>query len=312
MNTPDIVVYSAPGVELALPLDPDRETVWASQAQIESLFGIDQSGVSRHIRNVFADAEVDRESNMQKVHIASAGRPVALYSLDVILAVGYRANSARAIGFRRWATGVLRQYVLEGVALNERRLDQIGAIVRVLGRASDELVAGVAEVLSWYLPSLQLLRDYDEGRIEVPVGVVPGWHLTIEEAREVIARVRAEFPADGLFGGERGEALQGVIGAVYQGFAGQELYPSVQAKAANLLYLIVKDHPLSDGNKRSAAALFVHFLAKNRALFDHEGSPRISNNALAAITLMVAMSDPKEKELMIALLMRMLSDEAAW
>lgn len=309
MNTSDVVIYSAPGIELALPLDPDRETVWATSRQIEELFGIDQSGVSRHIRNVFADVEVDAESNMQTLHKSQVGRPVTLYSLDVILAVGYRANSARAIGFRRWATDVLRSYVLEGAALNEHRLEQLGAIVRVLGRAGAELVAGVAEVLGWYLPSLQLLRDYDEGRIEVPSGAVPDWTLTIGEAREVIARVGAEFPSDVLFGRERGDALQGVIGTVYQGFDGQDLYPSVQEKAANLLYLLVKDHPLSDGNKRSAAALFVHFLAMNGLLFDADGETSISNNALAAITLMVAMSDPKEKDLMIALLTRMLATE---
>lgn len=242
MNASDIVVYSAPGVELALPFDRNRETVGASQAQIVELFGISVSSVSRHIRNIFEDAEVDAGSNLQKVQIASSDRPVALYSLDVILAVGYRANSARAIGFRRWAASVLRQYVLEGAALNEQRLDQLGAIVRVLGRATDELVAGVAEVLGWYLPSLRLLRDYDAGQIDVPAGKAPGWRLTIDEAREIIARVGAEFPADELFGGERGET-------------------------------------------------------------------RISNNALAAITLMVAMSDPQEKDLMIALLTRMLAEE---
>lgn len=304
----NIVIYSSNDTIVALPLDRERETVWASQAQIEEIFDIDQSGVSRHIRNVFADAEVDRESNMQKMHIASSDRPVTFYSLDVILAVGYRANSARAIGFRRWATGVLREYLIEGAALNEQRLDELGAIVRVLGRTNDELVSGVVEVLSQYLPSLRLLRDYDEGRITVPAGATPGWVLTLDEARGVIAQIRAEFPSDTLFGGERGDALQGVIGTIYQGFGGQQLYPTSQEKAANLLYLIVKDHPLSDGNKRSAAALFVHFLAKNGELFDERGEPRISNNALAAITLMVAMSDPREKGLMVALLTRMISE----
>lgn len=174
MNASNIVVYSAPGVELKLPLDRDRETVWATSKQIEELFGIDQSGVSRHIRNIFRDAEVDSESNMQILHTTRVGRPEAIYSLDVILAVGYRANSGRAIAFRKWASSVLRSYLIEGYALNEQRLDQLGAIVRVLGRATDELVAGVAEVLSRYLPSLQLLRDFDAGRIDVLPGSRPG------------------------------------------------------------------------------------------------------------------------------------------
>ncbi|UUT35252.1 RhuM family protein [Microbacterium elymi] len=163
MNEQEIVVYIADGVELALPMDPERETVWASQAQIQELFGVDQSGVSRHIRNIFHDAEVEPESNMQKVHIAGVDRPVTLYSLDVILAVGYRANSGRAIMFRRWASTVLKQYVVHGVVVNERRLEQVGSIVRVLARSSDTVLAGVAEVLSGYMPSLRVLRDYDEG-----------------------------------------------------------------------------------------------------------------------------------------------------
>ncbi|GAA1224518.1 RhuM family protein [Rhodoglobus aureus] len=306
----DIVIYAAPGVELTLPLDHDRETVWASQAQIEELFGVDQSGVSRHIRNILRDDEVDQESNMQKVHIAGADRPVTLYSLDVILAVGYRANSSRAITFRRWASATLKQYLIDGAALNERRLQQLGSIVRILSRSSDELVSGVADVLAGYLPGLQLLRDYDAGHLDAVAGSHPGWALTIEEARSVISEVRANFLEDTLFGKERGGALEGVISAIYQGFAGQEPYPTVQLKAANLLYLVVKDHPLSDGNKRSAAALFVTFLSQNGILMDADGQPRISNNALAAITLLVAMSDPKEKELMVALVVRMLSEPA--
>ncbi|RXZ50014.1 virulence protein RhuM/Fic/DOC family protein [Agromyces binzhouensis] len=311
MSDTEIVVFDAGDREFTFPIDGERETIWASQAQIQELFGIDQSGVSRHVRNVFADEEVDPESNMQKVHIASSDRPVTLYSLDVILAVGYRANSGRAITFRRWASGVLKQYLLEGAALNERRLEQLGSIVQILARSSDELVAGVADVLAKYLPGLRTLRDYDEGHLEPGPGDQPRWRLTYDEARTVIDRVGAEFPDDHLFGGERGGSFRGVIEAIYQGFGGHDLYPTVQEKAANLLYLVVKDHPLSDGNKRSAAALFVHFLANNRALHDERGRPRITNNALAAITLMVAMSDPKEKDLMIALLMRMLTEDAA-
>jgi len=309
MSDKTVVVYSAPGVELALPFDHERETVWASQAQLMELFGIDQSGVSRHIRNVLADGEVDAESNMQKMHTASSDRPTTLYSLDVILAVGYRANSARAIQFRRWASGIIKQYVLQGAAINQQRLDQIGSIVQILARSSDELVAGVADVLSRYLPSLDLLRRYDEGQLEAPRGTPGAWRLTYEEACAVIDSIRAEFPEDALFGNERGDALRGVVESIYQGFAGQEIYPSVQLKAANLLYLVVKDHPLSDGNKRSAAALFVTFLARNNALSDANGATLISNNALAAITLMVAMSDPKEKDLMIALITTMLAGE---
>lgn len=303
----EVVVYAGPGVEVSLPLDRERETVWASQAQIAELFGVDRSGVTKHVNNVFRNAEVDKESNVQILHIASADRPITLYSLDVILAVGYRANSGRAIQFRRWASGVLKDYIVAGVAVNSKRLDELGSIVRLLSRADNELVSGVADVLASYIPGLQLLREYDEGHIAVPAGGVPGWELTIEEARAIINRVGAEFPQDKLFGHDPQGKLDGTIGAIYQGFGGQDIYPTVEDKAANLLYLVVKDHALADGNKRSAAALFVTFLDRNGILRGDDGRPRISNNALAAITLMVAMSDPSEKDLMVALITRMLS-----
>jgi prophage maintenance system killer protein len=263
--------------------------------------------VTKHVNNVFRNTEVDEESNVQILHIASADRPVTFYSLDVILAVGYRANSGRAIQFRRWASGVLKDYIVAGVAINSRRLDELGSIVRLLSRADNELVSGVADVLAGYVPGLQLLREYDEGHIAIPDGSVPGWELTIEEARAVINRVGDEFPQDKLFGHDPKGNLDGTIGPVYQGFGGQDIYPTVEDKAANLLYLVVKDHALTDGNKRSAAALFVTFLNRNGILHNHEGKPRISNNALAAITLLVAMSDPSEKDLMVALITRMLS-----
>ena len=303
----EIVVYVGPGVELSLPLDRERETIWASQAQIEELFGIARSNVSRHINNVFADEEVDQESNLRKTQIASADRPVTYYSLDVILAVGYRANSGRAIQFRRWASSILKDYIVTGVAVNSKRLDELGSIVRLLSRADNELVSGVADVLAGYIPGLKLLREYDEGHISIHDGAVPGWELTVEEARAIISRVGAEFPQDKLFGQDPQDKLNGTIGAVYQGFGSQDIYPTIEDKAANLLYLVVKDHPLTDGNKRSAAALFVTFLDRNGILHDIDGKPRISNNALAAMTLMVAMSDPSEKDLMVALITRMLS-----
>jgi prophage maintenance system killer protein len=307
--TEEIVIYTGSGVEVALPLDRERETLWASQAQIEVLFSLDQSGVSRHIRNVFQDAEVDRESNMQKVHIASADRPVTFYSLDVILAVGYRANSGRAIEFRRWANKVLKEYIIEGVSLNSQRLNQIGSLVRVLSRSDDELISGVADVLASYVPGLRLLREYDEGHIRISKGAVPGWELTIDEARIVIGRVAAEFPQDNLLGRDPAGRLDGTIAAIYQSFDGHDIYTTAEQKAANLLYLVVKDHALLDGNKRSAAALFVTFLARNGLLVNADGQPKITNNALAALTLMVAMSDPAEKELMVSLIARMLAND---
>lgn len=289
----------------------EGETVWLTQAQIVELFSSSKANISEHISNIFKEGELAESSVVRKFRTtASDGKNylTAHYNLDLILSVGYRVRSKTATQFRIWATERLRDYLVQGYAINPQRLEELGQIVQILARSSDELVAGVAEVLADYLPGLTLLRDYDEGQIEVHPKAVPGWMLTLDEARIVIAQVAKEFPGDTLLGNERGDALAGVIGAIYQGFAGQELYPTVEEKAANLLYLIIKDHPLSDGNKRSAAALFVTFLSRNGMLNDPTGLPRISNNTLAAITLMVAMSDPKEKELMIALLMRMLTE----
>lgn len=303
----EVVVYAGPGFELSLPLDRSRETVWASQAQIAELFGVDRTGVTRHVNNIFRSDEVEREGNVQIMHFASSDRPVTLYSLDVILAVGYRANSGRAIQFRKWANSVLKDFVIAGVAVNSKRLEELGSIVRLLSRADNELDSGVADVLAGYIPGLQLLREYDEGRIAVPTGSVADWQLTTEGARIIISRVAAEFPQDKLFGHDPSGKLDGTIGAVYQSFGGQDVYPTREEKAANLLYLVVKDHALADGNKRSAAALFVTFLDRNDILLGDDGRPTITNNALAAITLMVAMSDPSEKDLMVALVIRTLS-----
>ena len=309
--TPGIELYRSATGEVELSVRADKETVWLTRAQLATLFGRDVKTIGKHVTNA-QNEELGGVPVVAKFATTAAdGKTyqVEHYNLDMVLSVGYRVKSTEGIHFRRWATRVLQRYVLDGVAVDARRLEQLGSIVRVLSRSTDELIAGVAEVVDRYLPSLRSLRAYDEGDIPTPAGSAPTWQLTYDEARALIDQVRDEFPADTLFGGERGDALRSVIATLYQGFDGAELYPSVELKAANLLYLVVKDHPLTDGNKRSAAALFVHFLQRNGMLIDAHGETRISNNALAAITLMVAMSDPKEKELMIALIASMLASE---
>ena len=309
-----VVLYTTPDGTTSLEVRTDGETVWLTRQQLASLFGRDVKTIGKHVGNARRE-ELEGIPTVAK--FATVGmeggrrveRQVEHYNLDMILSVGYRVKSAEGVHFRRWATEVLRRYLNEGAALNERRLDQLGSIIKILARSTDQLIAGVADVVGGYLPGLQLLRDYDEGDLGDVTGRAPEWTLTLDEARTVIARVREDFESDALFGTERGEALAGVIGAIYQGFAGQELYPGVEEKAANLLYLVVKDHPLSDGNKRSGAALFVTFLSRNGMLQGADGVI-INNNALAAITLLVAMSDPKEKELMIALITRMIVEGA--
>jgi len=303
----------APAIEVRL----DAETVWLSQQQIAELFQTSRTNIVEHIQHIYQEGELEESATCRRSRqVRTEGsrqvtRTIPFYNLDLIISVGYRVKSKVATQFRIWATARLRDYLVKGYALNEQRLEQLGSIVQILSRSNDELVAGVADVLAEYLPGLTLLRDYDAGSIDTAPRAIPGWRLTLGEARSVISQVATEFPADRLFGRERGDALDGVIGAIYQGFGGQDLYPTVEEKAANLLYLAVKDHPLSDGNKRSGAALFVTFLAWNGLLVRPGGAPRITNNALAAITLMISMSDPKEKDLMIALLVRMITEGAA-
>lgn len=311
-----VELYRSPSGDFELAVQTDGESVWVTRHQLAMLFDRDVKTIGKHVANARREElegipTVAKFATVQVEGQRTVERQVEHYNLDMVLSVGYRVKSAEGVHFRRWANDVLKRYVLQGVAMNERRLEQLGSIVQVLSRSTDELVAGVADVVAKYLPGLRTLRAYDEGEIAPTAGDTPTWTLTYEEARAVINEVAAEFPGDVLFGGERSNALRGIVDTIYQGFEGVDLYPTVQDKSANLLYLAVKDHPLTDGNKRSAAALFVHFLARNDALDDERGTPRISNNALAAITLMVAMSDPREKELMIALLVRMLGKDSS-
>lgn len=312
-STGEIIVYRQDDGKTEIKVRLEDETVWLSQQQIAELFGTTRENITMHLRNIFSEGELDEKATSKdSLHVRNEGnrrvnRHVILYNLDAILSVGYRVKSATATQFRIWATSRLHDYLVKGYAVNQQRLDQIGQVVRILGRATDELVSGSVDILAMYLPGLQLLRDYDEGRIVSSPQAVPGWTLTIDEARAIIAKLQQTFPNDDLLGNERGDKLLAVIGAIYQSFAGRDLYSTVEEKAANLLYLTVKDHPLSDGNKRSAAALFITFLEKNGMLSDAAGHPRITSNALAALTLMVSMSDPKEKDIMIALLTRMIS-----
>ncbi len=306
----EVELYESHDGSISINVHADGDSVWLSRQQMATLFGRDIKTIGKHIASALVQ-ELDATPVVAKFATTAAdGKTyqVEHYSLDMVLSVGYRTKSVEGIHFRRWANEVLKKYLLQGAAINDRRLEEIGSIVRILSRSTDELVSGVADVLVDYLPGLQLLRDYDQGQIDVGPGVEPGWTLTTREARVVIAHVAAAFPQDTLFGIERGDVLDTVVTTIYQSFGGSELYATVEEKAATLIYLIVKDHPLSDGNKRSAAALFVTFLAHNGILSDANGHLKISNNALAAVTLMIAMSDPKEKDLMVALVVRMLGE----
>jgi biotin operon repressor len=257
----EVLLYSSADGSPAIEVRLEGDTVWLSQQQIAELFGTTRENVTMHLRNIYEEGELSEEATrkeflqVRKEGSRRVSRRVSMYDLDAILSVGYRVKSATATRFRMWATQRLHDVLVQGYALNQRRLDQIGSVVRILERSTDELVAGTADVLASYLPGLELLRDYDDGSVTTHPTAVPGWTLALDEARSIIKGVGKEFPNDDLFGAERGGGLEAVIGAVYQSFAGADLYPTAEEKAANLLYLMVKDRPLSDGNKRNAAAL---------------------------------------------------------
>ncbi|GAA1425386.1 virulence protein RhuM/Fic/DOC family protein [Corynebacterium durum] len=294
-----IIIYRPVEGQAGIDVRVESETVWLSQRQMAALFETSRTNIVEQLGHIYAEGELEKETTCRDFRQVrqegkrQVNRLVTHYNLDAIISVGYRVNSITITQFRIWAAKLLRERLVQKCSVNQNRL---------------ESEVGLGEVLTYYLPSLRLLRDYDDGVItQQSEGRSPLWELGHEDAQAIIARLREEFPDDTLLGVENDDGLQSVVATIYQSFAGQDLYPTLEEKAANLLYLVVKDHPLADGNKRSAAALFVEFLDRNAALYQADGTARVSNNALAAMTLMVAMSSPQEKDLMVALIQRMIN-----
>ena len=302
MNKNEIVIFETEDKMITIPVAVDSETVWLSQAQMIELFGRDQSVISRHIRNVFKEHEVDEKSNMHFLHIANSDKPVAYYSLDVIISVGYRVKSKRGVEFRRWANSVLKQYILKGYAVNDNRIKQLGEVIRIMKRTENELDSRqVLSVIEKYSDALDLLDSYDHQNMTRPEGNRATYILTYEECMDVIQSMRFGDESD-LFGKEKDDSFKGSIGNIYQSFGGIEIYESLEEKAANLLYFVTKNHSFFDGNKRIAATMFLYFLDKNEALFV-DGQKKIEDAALVALTIMIAESRPEEKEMMISVIM---------
>jgi prophage maintenance system killer protein len=315
----DVVLFQAEDGKTRLEVQLDRETVWLNQAQMVTLFERDVSVVSRHIRNVFAEGELTEKSNLQKMQIANSDRPVVFYSLDVIISVGYRVKSQRGTQFRQWATRVLRDHIVKGYTVNEQRLREEQTKLRemrqtvvLLARtlANQELVTetgrDVLRVINDYAYALATLDRYDHGTLAIEA--TTGEALRVIDYAEAIGIVKAmkgEF--DGLFGIEKDQGFKSALGAIYQTFGSRELYPSVEEKAANLLYFIVKNHAFSDGNKRIAAAVFIYFLAGNGILYRPDGSKRLADNALVALTLLIAESRPDEKETIVKVIVNLIN-----
>ena len=321
----EVLVYEAPDGAARVDVRLERDTVWLSQQQMVELFGRDQSVIARHLRNAFQEGELTKESNMQFLHIAGSDKPTGFYSLDAILAVGYRVSSRRGTQFRIWATRTLREHLLRGYSLNEKRLAEQGIAdlqqaVSLLAKTlqSRELVTeegrAVLQVVERYSQTWRLLLEYDEDRLRsAPASpVAPRSQFGLAEARTAVAAIRGSLQASGeagdLFGHERGDALSGSLAAVEQTFGGVPLYPSAQSRAAHLLYFIIKDHPFSDGNKRIGALLFLEYLRRHGLLLRPNGQPRLADHAVVAVALLIAESAPAQKDLMVRLVMSLLED----
>ena len=304
----EIVLFETGDKAIKLEVPIENETVWLSQAQMIELFGRDQSVISRHINNAFAE-EVEKESNMHFLHIANSDRPVAFYSLDVIISVGYRVKSQRGIEFRRWANKVLKDYIIKGYAINDKRLEALQKTVEIQSKMISSILEidgeDVLKAVTQYTKALTLLDQYDHQSLDKPEGESPVYRITYADCRKMVNSMEDTFKS-AVFGVEKEAGkVEGIIAAVYQSVFGGDVYPSLEEKAANLLYFMIKDHPFADGCKRIAASLFLEFLNRNNALF-RNGEKVISDSALVAITLMIAESDPKEKDIMTTLVMNLL------
>lgn len=319
-----IIIYRTLQKEIEVKVHFEGETVWLRQDEIAKLYGKERSVITRHINKIFADKEVDKKSNVQFLHIPKSDKPVAFYNLDVILAVGYRTNSSRAIHFRKWATNVLKSYLLTGYALNQRRLLETqekfkelqNAINFLQSNAKRQLLAGqeieILNLLANYSKTLTLLEQYDKRKLSLVKKVKGKFLLNYEEVKQIIREIKTELiakkEAGNLFGQENGEGFKGILGNIYQTFGKKELYLSLEEKAAHLLYFVIKDHPFVDGNKRIGSFLFVYFLDKNNYLYKESGEKKINDNALIALSLLIAVSDPKEKNVLIKIITNLLSE----
>ena len=294
-------------------------SVWLTQAQIGQLFDRERTVISKHIQNVFKEEELEEKSNVQKMHIANSDKPVAFYNLDVIISVGYRVNSKRGTQFRQWATQRLKDYLVQGYALNQRRLTQLQRVVEIveIARGSGDLhiaeATGLLHILNRYTRSFVLLNQYDSHNLpQTPPGQTVTYEIEYAEALAAIAELKTALilkkEATDLFGNEKDDSFQGILGAIVQTFGGQYLYPGIESQAAHLLYFVIKNHPFSDGNKRIGAFLFVWFLEKNKFLLKKSGELKINDNALVAVALMIAQSDPLDKEVMTQLVIQLISE----
>ena len=313
MAANQIVLFRSSDGAVSLPVQFEADTLWLSRMQMADLFGVTPQNITLHLKNVYKSGELQEEATRKESLLVQVegrrkiARKVLNYNLDAIISVGYRVNSHRATQFRIWATSVLKEYVLRGYAINRKRLAQLGQAVEVMKRVSNSLdTEQVLDVVKSYSAALDLLDGYDHQTLGKPSTKARSVELTYAECRAFIDDMKFAGSSV-LFGNEKDGSFKSALGAVYQSFGGRDLYPSAQEKAANLLYLVTKNHGFSDGNKRIAAGLFLYFLKRNKLLLRKDGSKRIADHTLVALTVMIAESKPAEKEMMVNLVMNFLA-----
>ena len=324
-NNNQIIIYQTDDNQTQIDVRMENDTVWLTQAQMAELFQTDRTSIVRHINKIYADDELDRDSTCAKIaQVQKEGqrtvrRSIPYFNLDMIISVGYRVNSKRGVKFRQWANRVLKQYLIKGYAINERlrheQISELRQLVQVVSRTLQHSeqqntieTQDLLDVVVDYTYALDTLDNYDYERLTIDQTTkVASFHATYENAMEQIQRLRDKFGASVLFGNEKDDSFRSSIGQIYQTFGGEDLYPSVEEKAAMLLYLVTKNHSFSDGNKRIAATLFLWFLNNNHLLYHSDGSKRIADSTLVALTLMIAESKTEEKDVMVKVVVNLIN-----
>ena len=317
MNKNEIILFETSDHTVKLNVNTDGDTVWLNRTQLAELFYRDVKTIGKHIKNALAEelsgdmSTVAKFATVQKEGEREVIRDIEFYNLDVIISVGYRVKSQRGVEFRKWANTVLKDYIIKGYAVNNKRIEQIGEVIRIMKRAENKLDAKqVLSVIEKFNNALDMLDAYDHQTMQKPKGSKSFYVLEYDECRKLIDEMKFSSESE-LFGNEKDDSFKGSIANIYQEFGGVEIYPSLEEKAANLLYFITKNHSFSDGNKRIAAAMFLYFLDRNEALFLDEAKTekRIADQTLAALTIMIAESRPNEKEMMINVIMNCMVNE---
>lgn len=327
MMNDSIEIYRSQDGSIQLNVKLENDTVWLTQSQMAELFGVDRTSIVRHIRNIYKSEELDQNSTCAKnAQVRTEGhrsilREIPYYNLDMIISVGYRVNSKNATSFRRWATSVLKQYLIKGYAINQQikldRYNELKDVVRLMSRTvglqekvTSEEYGGLFNVISDYVYALDTLDHYDYQSLSIQKTTkIEPFRATYGNALEAINALRDKFGGSQWFANEKDDSFKSTIGQIYQTFGGEELYPSVEEKAAMLLYLVVKNHSFSDGNKRIAAMLFLWFLNNNHVLYAEDGHKRIADNTLVALTLMIAESRTEEKDVMVKVVVNLINKE---